>query len=148
MRTWTATTTTAAHPAAVLDVLTDPDAFARWAPVAVRRRDARRRRLRAGSRARVSGRLAGPRVGFDVEVHEADERGLALSADGPVGFDVAYELAAGDRRHARSTPPSPSARPAASPAACSPRPPAPCSPPAPSHHALSRIAARGGRLLA
>ena len=33
MRTWTATTTAAAHPAAVLDVLTDPGAASRWAPV-------------------------------------------------------------------------------------------------------------------
>ena len=32
------------------------------------------------------------RVGFDVRVHEADENGIALSADGPVGMDVAYQL--------------------------------------------------------
>ena len=41
---------------------------------------------------RVSGRLAGRRVGFDVHVHEADETGIALSASGPVAFDVAYQL--------------------------------------------------------
>ena len=34
------------------------------------------------------------RVGFDVEVHEADHGRLALAADGPVGLDVAYDLAA------------------------------------------------------
>ena len=33
MRTWTATTTTAAAPEHVMDVLTDPEAAARWAPV-------------------------------------------------------------------------------------------------------------------
>ena len=33
MRTWTATTTTAARPEDVLDVLTDPEACARWAPL-------------------------------------------------------------------------------------------------------------------
>ncbi len=33
MKTWTATTTAAAHPEAVLDVLTDPDAITAWAPV-------------------------------------------------------------------------------------------------------------------
>ena len=33
MRTWTATATAEAHPAAVLHVLTDPDAASRWAPV-------------------------------------------------------------------------------------------------------------------
>ena len=48
---------------------------------------------RAAGRA-SSGRLAGQRVGFDVEVHQADDGGLALSADGPVALDVAYELRA------------------------------------------------------
>ena len=33
MRTWTATATTAARPEDVLDVLCDPDAAARWAPL-------------------------------------------------------------------------------------------------------------------
>ena len=33
MKTWTATATAEAHPAAVLHVLTDPDAASRWAPV-------------------------------------------------------------------------------------------------------------------
>ena len=40
---------------------------------------------------RVSGQLVGRRVGFDVEVHEAGDGRLALSAHGPVAFDVAYE---------------------------------------------------------
>jgi hypothetical protein len=96
MRTWTAITTTAARPAEVLDVLTDPEACTRWAPVSFELQDLEDARLRAGSRARVAGRLAGRRVGFDVCVHEADERGLSLAADGPVGFDVAYELAPTD----------------------------------------------------
>jgi len=65
MKTWTATTTVDAGPEAVLDVLTDPDLVARWAPVP-----------------------------FDVEVHEADPRRLALAANGPVGLDVAYDLSA------------------------------------------------------
>jgi hypothetical protein len=41
----------------------------------------------------VTGKLAGVRVNFDVEVHSADEQLLELSADGPVGLDVRYELA-------------------------------------------------------
>ena len=94
MRTWTATATADAHPAAVLDVLTDPDACARWAPVPFDVESGRR--LRSGTRERVSGRLAGKRVGFDVEVHEAGESGLALSATGPVGFDVDYRVAPAD----------------------------------------------------
>jgi hypothetical protein len=96
MRTWTATTITAARPAEVLDVLTDPAAATRWAPVSFELEDHVGRRLRAGTRARVSGRFAGRSVGFDVRVDKADERGLSLAADGPVGFDVAYELAPTD----------------------------------------------------
>jgi len=92
MKTWTATAVAPAHPAAVLDVLTDPDACARWAPVPFDVEDDTRR-LAAGSRARVVGRLAGQRVGFDVEVRQADENGLQLSATGPVALDVDYRLA-------------------------------------------------------
>ena len=51
-----------------------------------------RDRLVAGSRARVVGRVAGQRVGFDVEVHRADEEQLELVAVGPVSFDVEYRL--------------------------------------------------------
>ncbi|HEU4658663.1 MAG TPA: SRPBCC family protein [Capillimicrobium sp.] len=93
MRTWTATTTVDASPEAVLDALCDPEACARWAPVRFEVRDLRARRLHAGARARVAGRLAGREVGFDVDVHEAGRRRLALTATGPVGFDVAYDVA-------------------------------------------------------
>ena len=94
MRTWNAHTTVMARPEAVLDVLTDPHACVRWAPVAFDVEGLDSPRLVAGSRARVSGRLAGRQVGFDVEVHEADHRRLALAASGPVGLDVAYDLVA------------------------------------------------------
>jgi uncharacterized protein YndB with AHSA1/START domain len=93
MRTWTAHTSCGARPEDVLDALTDPGAVARWAPVAFDV-DLDAARLAAGVRARVTGRLAGRRVGFDVEVHEADDDRLALTASGPVGFDVRYDLAA------------------------------------------------------
>jgi hypothetical protein len=92
MRTYTATTTSTARPEAVLDVLTDPDAVARWAPVEFFVDELTHPRLASGSRARVSGRLAGQEIGFEVEVHQADSAGLALSATGPVALDVAYEL--------------------------------------------------------
>jgi hypothetical protein len=94
MRTWTATTTTAARPEDVLDVLTDPEAAARWAPLPFDVEELDGRRLATGSRARVSGKLAGRRVGFELEVHEASGRGLTLAAEGPVGFDVDYRLSA------------------------------------------------------
>jgi carbon monoxide dehydrogenase subunit G len=94
MRTWTATTTVDAKPEAILDVLTDPEACRRWAPVSFDVSglgDAGR--LASGSRARVTGRLAGRSVGFDVEVLEAHPERLSLQASGPVALDVAYELA-------------------------------------------------------
>jgi uncharacterized protein YndB with AHSA1/START domain len=103
MKTWTAQVMTEARPEAVLAALTDPDACARWSPVPFDLDDDRAR-LEAGSRTRVSGRLAGVRVGFDVEVHAADERRLALSASGPVSMDVAYDVApAGDRTEVRAS---------------------------------------------
>ena len=138
MRTWTATTTTAARPEAVLDVLTDPEAAARWAPLPFDVEDLDGRRLATGSRARISGKLAGRRVGFDLEVHEASGDGLSLAASGPVGFDVDYRLAAVERRQrgarVRVRPPIP----AGSWGACSPRRRAPCCPPVP-WKPLSRV---------
>ena len=85
----TATIPTAA-PDDVLALLTAPEAIATWAPVPFEIDEIDGRRLRAGSRARVSGGLAGRRVAFDVDVHRADAGGLALTAEGPVGFDVEY----------------------------------------------------------
>src|ERR1700750_3239511 len=81
MRTYTATTTSTARPEAVLAVLTDPDAVARWAPVDFFVDTLTHPRLSEGSRARVSGRLAGQHVGFDVEGHRGEQGGVALSAD-------------------------------------------------------------------
>ena len=92
MKEWTAITTVKAKPEAVLDVLTDPEAARRWAPIDFDV-DGLRGRLKCGSRAYISGRIAGRDVGFDVEVHEAVDGRLRLSADGPVGFDVLYALA-------------------------------------------------------
>ena len=65
--TWTATARSQAAPEDVLAALIDPDAIARWAPVAFEIEDDSSR-LRPGTRTRVSGKLGGVRVGFDVEV--------------------------------------------------------------------------------
>jgi Polyketide cyclase / dehydrase and lipid transport len=103
MKTWTARKHVDAAPAAVLDVLTDTDACRQWSPVPFDLDDAAGARLAAGARMRVSGQLVGRRVGFDVEVHEASDARLALSAHGPVAFDVAYEArprGAGSEVHA------------------------------------------------
>jgi hypothetical protein len=97
MRTWTATTNVEAPPDAVLEVLTDPGACARWAPIDFELSDLDSERLATGSRARVSGRLAGVSVDFDVDVLAADREGLELRAAGPVALDVRYDLLPDDR---------------------------------------------------
>jgi uncharacterized protein YndB with AHSA1/START domain len=92
MSTYTADHTIVAEPEAVLDALTDPRAIARWSPFGFDVDGLDSERLRPGVTARVSGRLAGCPVGFDVEVQEASRERLALTAVGPVGLDVTYLL--------------------------------------------------------
>ena len=92
MRTWTAQTTVRGHPEAVLDVLTDPRAAGRWAPIDFEVEGLDGPRLETGSRARLVGRLAGQRVGFDVDVHRAGPDRLELTATGPIALEVAYDL--------------------------------------------------------
>ncbi len=107
MAQWTTTTQANAAPEQVLEVLTHPDSIRLWSPVDfdVEELDGNSEpcragkarafgpRLESGSTARVTGKLAGVRVGFDVEVHAVDEDGLELTAHGPIGIDVRYELA-------------------------------------------------------
>ena len=99
MRTWTTETTVAGLPDEVLALLTEPEAIARWAPIPFELLEMNTDRLLAGSRARVIGRLAGRTLEFDVEVLAADEKRLALVADGPISMDVEYRF----RRVARGS---------------------------------------------
>jgi hypothetical protein len=92
MAHFTARTTANADPEQVLQVLTDPDEIRSWSPIPFEVEDLDGLKLEAGSIARVSGCLAGKRVGFDVEVHTADTSGLELTAEGPISIDVLYEL--------------------------------------------------------
>jgi hypothetical protein len=92
MANWTATTTANATPDQLLEVLTHPDEIRRWSPVDFDLNDLDGVRLTAGTRTRVTGRLAGVKVGFDVEVRIAGEDRLELTADGPIGLDVRYDL--------------------------------------------------------
>jgi hypothetical protein len=92
MAHFTTRTTANAAPEQVLSVLTDPDEIRSWSPVPFEVEDLDGLRLETGSLARVSGSLAGRRVGFDVEVHTADASGLELTAEGPISIDVLYEL--------------------------------------------------------
>ena len=92
MTQWTSTARANATPEQLLEVLTRPGAIRRWSPVEFDVDELAGRRLAAGSTARVSGKLAGVPVGFDVEVHTADHERLELSAHGPIGLDVRYDL--------------------------------------------------------
>jgi carbon monoxide dehydrogenase subunit G len=104
MKTWSTTQTVDVAPRALLEVLTDPDACRRWAPVAFDVDGLAAPRLAAGTRARVTGRLAGRAVGFDVHIEEASGERLALRASGPVALDVAYDLApTGAGSHVRAS---------------------------------------------
>ena len=93
MSRWTATAQANATPEQLLEVLTHPEQIRRWSPVDFDAEDVGGRRLAAGTRTRVTGRLAGVSVSFDVEVHAADEERLELSAEGPIGLEVRYDLA-------------------------------------------------------
>ena len=88
--TWTERMLVSGAPEEILELLTQPEAIARWAPVPFEIVELAEGRLVAGGRARVRGRLAGRAVEFAVEVLQADDQRLALVADGPISLDVDY----------------------------------------------------------
>jgi carbon monoxide dehydrogenase subunit G len=92
MKTWTTETWVAGMPEEVLQVLTDPESIARWAPVDFQVLQLESERLEAGSHARVKGGLAGRHLEFDVDIREAHDRCLSLNATGPVSIDAEYLL--------------------------------------------------------
>lgn len=92
MRTHMSSQTAIAQPPHVLEVLTDPAACGRWAPIAFTTDHACGERLQAGTRTRLRGRIAGRNVSFDIDVLAADDRGLSLRASGPVRLEVDYRL--------------------------------------------------------
>jgi hypothetical protein len=90
---WTANTAIGAQSEQVMDVLTRPCAISSWAPVPFEVEGLRSDRLTTGSRARVAGMLGGKELAFDIEVHEASDEALRLTAVGPyVEMDVAYDV--------------------------------------------------------
>ena len=90
MGTWTTETQMAGRPDEVMVLLTQPDTIARWAPIPFELVDFRRHRLLTGDTARVRGGLAGRNVEFTVEVAQASDGRLALTASGPIDIDVEY----------------------------------------------------------
>jgi hypothetical protein len=97
MASWTAQTRVAGLPDEVLALLTEPDAIARWAPIAFEVIDFDGERLLAGDIVRVRGRLGGRAIEFEVDVAEADDGRLVLTATGPIRIDVEYLAVAVER---------------------------------------------------
>jgi hypothetical protein len=93
MDRWTSTAQAKATPERLLEVLTHPHQIRRWSPVDFDIDDLTSRRLAAGTQTKVTGRVAGVPVSFDVRVLAADPDRLELSAEGPIGLDVRYDLA-------------------------------------------------------
>jgi Polyketide cyclase / dehydrase and lipid transport len=91
MSTWSTHTNVTGTPDDVIAVLSDPDAIRRWSPIDFRVDGIDGDRLEAGSRARVSGRLAGRSTSFDVDVEQAGDGRFTLTASGPIDLEVEYE---------------------------------------------------------
>ena len=70
---WTSQALSNATPEQVLEVLTHPGQIRRWSPIEFDAENLDCRPLAAGTRTKVSGRVAGVPVSFDVEVHAADQ---------------------------------------------------------------------------
>ncbi|MDQ3936173.1 MAG: SRPBCC family protein [Actinomycetota bacterium] len=91
MSTWSTHTNVDGSPDDVITVLSDPDSIRRWSPIDFRLDGIDGERLEAGTNARVSGRLAGRTVAFEVDVEQAGDGRFALAASGPIDLDVEYE---------------------------------------------------------
>jgi hypothetical protein len=94
--TWETRTTVKGAPEHVLEVLTDPALARRWSPIGFDLEEIEGERLRSGTRAVLTGRLAGRGISFDVHVIKAADGQLELRALGPVEMDVAYDAVAAD----------------------------------------------------
>ena len=93
MRTFTAHTTATATPNEVVQLLTNPDAIARWAPIPFEVLELDAERLYPGANVRVRGQLAGQKAEFSVQVLEVSDERLTLVAQGPISIDVEYQVA-------------------------------------------------------
>src|SRR5215218_11075222 len=94
MGNWETRTKVKGQPEHVLDVLTDPTAARRWSPIGFELEEIDGDRLRSGTRAVLSGKLAGRGVSFDVHVLKASDGQLELRIVGPVEMEVAYDAIA------------------------------------------------------
>jgi hypothetical protein len=92
MRTFTAQTTATSAPHDVVQLLTDPKAIARWAPIPFEILELDEERLYPGADVRVRGQLAGQSAEFSVQVLELSDERLTLVARGPVSLEVEYDV--------------------------------------------------------
>jgi hypothetical protein len=90
MGIWRAQTLVAGEPDEVLQMLTEPDIIARWAPIDFELVDRRYQRLEAGDHVKVRGFLAGRCLEFGVDVAQASDGRLSLTASGPIVLEVDY----------------------------------------------------------
>jgi hypothetical protein len=93
MGTWETRTTVMGGPEDVLEVLTDPRAARRWSPIGFELEQIDGDRLKSGTQAVLTGKLAGRSVKFEVDVLRASDGRLELTARGPVEMDVRYAAA-------------------------------------------------------
>ena len=96
MAVWQTRTMAKTQPDRVLEVLTDPAAARRWSPIGFELAEIEGDRLRSGTRAVLTGKLAGRGVSFDVHVITASDGRLELRAVGPVEMDVNYDAVLAD----------------------------------------------------
>ena len=96
MGTWETRTTVKGQPEHVLEILTDPALARRWSPIGFELDELDGDRLRSGSHAVLSGKLAGRGVSFHVHVTKASDGQLELRAVGPVEMDVIYGVVEAD----------------------------------------------------
>jgi hypothetical protein len=92
MRTFTAHTTATSAPHQVVQLLTDPDPIARWAPIPFEVLELDEERLYPGAAVRVRGQLAGKSAEFSVRVLEVSDERFTLVAEGPVSLEVQYDV--------------------------------------------------------
>jgi hypothetical protein len=90
MSSWMYETRCHGTPQDVLALLTEAEAIARWSPVPFELVDSTSGRLHAGDRVRVRGALGGRSIEFVVQVGDARDGRLSLTASGPIDIDVEY----------------------------------------------------------
>jgi hypothetical protein len=75
-----------------VQLLTEPNAIARWAPVPFEILELDKERPCPGATVRVRGQLAGQTAEFSVHVLEVSDERVTLAAQGPLLLEVEYDV--------------------------------------------------------